>query len=426
MKNTVFTGAATAIITPMKNGGVDFEKFADLVEFQIKNGIDAIVVCGTTGESSTLTDEEHKELIRYCVEKVAGRVPVIAGTGSNDTDYAISLSKYACEVGADALLQVTPYYNKTTQRGLVKHFFAVADAVDKPIILYNVPSRTGVNIKPETCAELAKHERICAIKEASGSISAVAEIRYHCGDALDVYSGNDDQIVPILSLGGKGVISVLSNLLPAETHKICADFFAGNGARAIPAMIVSACMNDNPVMIYFGQEIGEQGMDTEGFSGRDGRTTIFDYWSVDSIRRWRNNGKFDDKLLTEEEKKLRTFYSRLLNLCNTEKAIREGVFFDLTYANLAGWVFNEHKQYAFMRKLDDELLLIMVNFDSIPVRAAVNIPQHAFDFLGIPYNLEYNAVELLTGNTEKLVLSPDKTTPVLLDAMNGKILKFKL
>ena len=211
-----------------------------------------------------------------------------------------------------------------------------------------------------------------------------------------------------------------------DEQRIASDFFAGNGARAIPAMIVSACMNDNPVMIYFGQEIGEQGMDTEGFSGRDGRTTIFDYWSVDSIRRWRNNGKFDDKLLTEEEKKLRTFYSRLLNLCNTEKAIREGVFFDLTYANLAGWVFNEHKQYAFMRKLDDELLLIMVNFDSIPVRAAVNIPQHAFDFLGIPYNLEYNAVELLTGNTEKLVLSPDKTTPVLLDAMNGKILKFKL
>ena len=208
-----------------------------MVEFQIQNGIDAIVVCGTTGESSTLTDEEHKELIRFCVEKVAGRVPVIAGTGSNDTDYAISLSKYACEVGADALLQVTPYYNKTTQRGLIKHFFAVADAVDKPIILYNVPSRTGVNIKPETCAELAKHEKICAIKEASGSISAVAEIRCHCGDALDIYSGNDDQIVPILSLGGKGVISVLSNLLPAETHKICADFFAGNVKASADAQI---------------------------------------------------------------------------------------------------------------------------------------------------------------------------------------------
>jgi len=221
----------------------------------------------------------------------------------------------------------------------------------------------------------------------------------------------------------KNMLNFLEN---HDEQRVASDFFAGDARPGIPGMIVSAAMNTNPVMIYSGQELGERGMDAEGFSGRDGRTTIFDYWSVESIRRWRNNGKFDDKLLTEEEKKLRTFYSRLLNLCNTEKAIREGVFFDLTYANLAGWVFNEHKQYAFMRKLDDELLLIMVNFDSIPVRAAVNIPQHAFDFLGIPYNLEYNAVELLTGNTEKLVLSPDKTTPVLLDAMNGKILKFKL
>ncbi len=227
MKNTVFTGAATALITPMKNGGVDYEKFAELVEFQINNKIDALVVCGTTGESSTLTDEEHRELIRFCVEKTAGRVPVIAGTGSNDTDYAIDLSKYACEVGADALLQVTPYYNKTTQRGLVKHFFAVADAVNKPIILYNVPSRTGMNIATDTYVELAKHERIVATKEASGNISAIAEIAHACGESLDIYSGNDDQIVPIMSLGGKGVISVLSNVLPEETHKICADFFDG-------------------------------------------------------------------------------------------------------------------------------------------------------------------------------------------------------
>ena len=267
MKNTVFTGAATAIITPMKNGGVDFEKFARLVEFQIQNGIDAIVVCGTTGESSTLTDEEHKELIRFCVEKVAGRVPVIAGTGSNDTDYAISLSKYACAVGADALLQVTPYYNKTTQRGLIKHFFAVADAVDKPIILYNVPSRTGVNIKPETCAELAKHERICAIKEASGSISAVAEIRYHCGDTLDIYSGNDDQIVPILSLGGIGVISVLSNVAPRQTHEICQKFFDGDvkgscaeQLRAIPLCKALFCeVNPIPVKMALnlqGRQVG--------------------------------------------------------------------------------------------------------------------------------------------------------------------------
>ncbi len=237
MKRTVFTGAATALITPMKNGGIDYEKFSEVVEFQIAHKIDALVVCGTTGESSTLTDAEHRDLIKFCVEKVAGRVPVIAGTGSNDTDYAIDLSKFACEVGVDALLQVTPYYNKTTQRGLIKHFFAVADAVNKPIILYNVPSRTGVNIKPETYAELCKHENIAATKEASGNLSAVAETRYLCGDSLDVYSGNDDQIIPIMSLGGKGVISVLSNILPAETHKICADFLNGDIKSASDSQI---------------------------------------------------------------------------------------------------------------------------------------------------------------------------------------------
>ena len=237
MKRTVFTGAATALITPMKNGGIDYEKFSEVVEFQIAHKIDALVVCGTTGESSTLTDAEHRDLIKFCVEKVAGRVPVIAGTGSNDTDYAIDLSKFACEVGVDALLQVTPYYNKTTQRGLIKHFFAVADAVNKPIILYNVPSRTGVNIKPETYAELCKHENIAATKEASGNLSAVAEIRYLCGDSLDVYSGNDDQIIPIMSLGGKGVISVFSNILPAETHKICADFLNGDIKSASDSQI---------------------------------------------------------------------------------------------------------------------------------------------------------------------------------------------
>ncbi|PWM68160.1 MAG: 4-hydroxy-tetrahydrodipicolinate synthase [Clostridiales bacterium] len=237
MKRTVFTDAATALITPMKNGGIDYEKFSEVVEFQIAHKIDALVVCGTTGESSTLTDAEHRDLIKFCVEKVAGRVPVIAGTGSNDTDYAIDLSKFACEVGVDALLQVTPYYNKTTQRGLIKHFFAVADAVNKPIILYNVPSRTGVNIKPETYAELCKHENIAATKEASGNLSAVAETRYLCGDSLDVYSGNDDQIIPIMSLGGKGVISVLSNILPAETHKICADFLNGDIKSASDSQI---------------------------------------------------------------------------------------------------------------------------------------------------------------------------------------------
>ena len=217
----MFTGAAVAIVTPFTNNEVDYEALGNIIEDQIKNKTDAIVICGTTGESSTLTDEEHKECIKYAVEKSAGRVPVIAGTGSNDTDYAIALSQYACDVGADALLLVTPYYNKATQKGLVKNFMTIADAVTKPIILYNVPSRTGVNIATSTYKELAKHERIVAAKEASGNISAIAELIAECGNELDVYSGNDDQIVPIMSLGGKGVISVLSNVLPLETHNMC-------------------------------------------------------------------------------------------------------------------------------------------------------------------------------------------------------------
>ena len=221
-KTTIFTGAAVAIVTPFRNGQVDYESLAALIERQIENSTDAIVICGTTGESSTLTDEEHKECIRFCVEKTAGRVPVIAGTGSNDTDYAISLSKYACEVGVDGLLLVTPYYNKATPKGLIKHFTAIADATDKPIILYNVPSRTGVNISLPVYKELAKHDRIVAAKEASGNISAVAALAEACGNSLDIYSGNDDQIVPILSLGGKGVISVLSNVVPKDTHDIVA------------------------------------------------------------------------------------------------------------------------------------------------------------------------------------------------------------
>lgn len=221
-KTTIFTGAAVAIVTPFKNNQVDYESLAALIERQIENSTDAIVICGTTGESSTLTDEEHKECIRFCVEKTAGRVPVIAGTGSNDTDYAIALSKYACDVGADALLLVTPYYNKATPKGLIKHFTAIADATDKPIILYNVPSRTGVNISLPVYKELAKHDRIVAAKEASGNISAVAALAEACGNSLDIYSGNDDQIVPILSLGGKGVISVLSNVVPKDTHDIVA------------------------------------------------------------------------------------------------------------------------------------------------------------------------------------------------------------
>ena len=221
-KKSVFTGAATAIITPFKDGKVDYASFGNIIEDQIRGGIDAIVVAGTTGEAATLTHEEHCECIEYVVNKVEGRVPVIAGTGSNDTAYANELSKFACDVGADALLLVTPYYNKATPKGLIKNFLDTAEKTDKPIILYNVPSRTGCNISLPVYRELAKHERIVAVKEASGNISAIAELIDECGDYFDIYSGNDDQIVPIMSLGGKGVISVLSNLLPKETHDICA------------------------------------------------------------------------------------------------------------------------------------------------------------------------------------------------------------
>ncbi len=235
MKHTLFSGAATAIITPMTPAGVDYETLARLIEFQISGGISALVVTGTTGEASTLTTEEHRKVIRFAIEKVAGRVPVIAGTGSNDTSYAIEDSICACEAGADGLLLVAPYYNKATQNGLYQHFKAIADAVTKPIILYNVPSRTGSNIKPETVAKLAEHPMVVGIKEASGDLSQVAKIAQLCGDKIDIYSGNDDQILPVLSLGGKGVISVLSNLLPGETDAMCQKFFAGDvkGAREL-------------------------------------------------------------------------------------------------------------------------------------------------------------------------------------------------
>ncbi|MBR6693793.1 MAG: 4-hydroxy-tetrahydrodipicolinate synthase [Clostridia bacterium] len=232
MKNTVFTGAATAIVTPLNKDGVDYESFAKHIEWQIEKGIDAIVVAGTTGEGSTLTDAEHRAVIKFCVERVNGRVPVIAGTGSNDTSYAIELTKYACEVGADAMLLITPYYNKATQKGMIESFRAIADASTKPCILYNVPSRTGCNILPETAAVLAEHPRIVAIKEACGNISQVAKLAALCGDKLDIYSGNDDQIVPTLSLGGKGVISVLSNIMPAETSLMCKKYLEGNVSEA--------------------------------------------------------------------------------------------------------------------------------------------------------------------------------------------------
>ena len=232
LKKSIFTGAATAIITPFSQGAIDYESFGKIIEDQISGGIDAIVVAGTTGEAATLTHEEHCECIKYVVEKVEGRVPVIAGTGSNDTAYGIELSQYACEVGADALLLVTPYYNKATPKGLIKNFLETADKTNKPIILYNVPSRTGCNISLPVYRELAKHERIVAVKEASGNISAIAELIAECGDSFDIYSGNDDQIVPIMSLGGKGVISVLSNILPRQTHEMTRLCLEGNFTAA--------------------------------------------------------------------------------------------------------------------------------------------------------------------------------------------------
>ncbi len=228
MKKCVFTGAATAIVTPLNKDGIDYEQFGKLIDWQIESGIDAIISVGTTGEGSTLTDDEHKEAIKFSVERAAGRVPVIAGTGSNDVRYAIELTRYACEVGADAVLLVTPYYNKATQKGLVEFFRAIADASTKPCILYNVPSRTGCNLLPETVKILADHPNIVGIKEASGNISQIAELFNLVGDKIDVYSGNDDQIVPILSLGGKGVISVLSNIMPKETSDMCKLYFDGN------------------------------------------------------------------------------------------------------------------------------------------------------------------------------------------------------
>lgn len=227
-KKTVFTGAATAIITPLDENGVNYEQFRKLLDWQIAEGVDAIVACGTTGEGSTLTDEEHRKIIKFAVDTVAGRVPVIAGTGSNDTAYAVDLTKFACDAGADAVLVVTPYYNKATQKGLVKIFNQIADAATKPVIMYNVPSRTGVNIKPETCLELAEHPNISAIKEASGDISQIAKTAQLTRGKLDIYSGNDDQIVPVMSLGGKGVISVLSNVMPRKTAEICKKFFEGD------------------------------------------------------------------------------------------------------------------------------------------------------------------------------------------------------
>ncbi len=222
MKNTIFTGAGVAIVTPMNaDGSINFDGLGKLIDFNIDNQTDALLICGTTGESSTMTDEEHKGCIRYAVERVAKRVPVIAGTGSNDTAYAIELSKEAEELGADAVLVVTPYYNKTSQAGLIAHFTAIADSINIPIILYNIPCRTNVNIEIDTFVELAKHPNIVAVKEAGGNINYFAKIIEACGDSLDVYSGDDGMTVPVMSIGGKGVISVISNIMPKEVHNLC-------------------------------------------------------------------------------------------------------------------------------------------------------------------------------------------------------------
>lgn len=269
----VFTGAGVAIITPMtETGEVNYPKLEELLEYQIANGTDSIVICGTTGEASTLTHEEHLEAIRFTVEKVAGRVPVVAGTGSNCTQTAIYLSTEAEKYGADALLLVSPYYNKATQKGLIAHFTAIANSVKIPVILYNVPSRTGCNITAETAAYLAKNvENIVGIKEASGNISQIAKLAHLAGDAIDIYSGNDDQIVPIMSLGGKGVISVLSNVAPKETHDICEMYLNGDvkgscelQLKAMPLVDALFCeVNPIPVktaMNLMGYEVGPMRM----------------------------------------------------------------------------------------------------------------------------------------------------------------------
>ena len=227
-KQPVFRGVATALITPITENGVDYEALGKLIDWQIEEGIAALVIAGTTGEGSTLSDAEHRSVLKYAVERAAGRTVIIAGTGSNDTAYAISLTRYACEIGCDAMLVVTPYYNKATQKGLIRMYTAIADASAKPVILYNVPSRTGVNIEPETYAVLAKHPMIAGIKEANNNIAKITETAALIGSQADIYSGNDDQIVPILSLGGAGVISVLSNLLPRKTSEICEKWFAGD------------------------------------------------------------------------------------------------------------------------------------------------------------------------------------------------------
>lgn len=256
MKQEIFRGIATALATPMElDGAIDYEAYGRLIDWQIDAGVAGLVACGTTGESATMTEAEHKEVIRFTVERAAGRVPVIAGTGSNCNAKAVAMTQYACSVGADACLLVTPYYNKATQAGLIAHYTAIADASDKPLILYNVPSRTGCNLLPATCAALADHPRIAAVKEASGNIGQIVEVAALAGDRLAIYSGNDDHIVPVLSMGGSGCISVLSNVVPREAQALCHRFFAGDvaGAAALQCKLlplVNALFSEvNPIPV---------------------------------------------------------------------------------------------------------------------------------------------------------------------------------
>lgn len=284
MKNTIFTGAGVAIVTPMnEDSSINFDRLGENIDYQIENGTDAIIICGTTGESSTMTDEEHTECIRYAVERTNKRIPVIAGTGSNDTKYAIELSQEAQRLGADGLLLVTPYYNKTSQRGLVAHYSAIANNVDIPIILYNVPSRTGVNITIDTYVQLADNKNIVAVKEASGNIGYVAKVMNAVGDKMDVYSGNDDQIVPLMSLGAKGVISVLSNVMPKETHQIAQycldnDFHSASKMQLeLLDLINHLFMDVNPIpvkqaMNLMGLNVGECRMPLYKMSDNDIQT----------------------------------------------------------------------------------------------------------------------------------------------------------
>ena len=266
MKKVVFTGAGVAIVTPMHaDGTVNYEKLGEVIDFQIENGTDCIVICGTTGESATLDNDEHIKVITYAVERTNHRVPVVAGAGSNDTAYAVSLCKEAKAVGVDALLSVTPYYNKTSQAGLIRHFNTIADATDLPVILYNVPSRTGTCISPNTYLELSKHPNIVATKEASGNSSDIAKTRALCGDNLNLYSGDDNQIVPIMALGGLGVISVLSNIMPRQTHDICQLWLDGKIKESADMQLkYLALMNDmfidvNPIPVKEAMNI--MGMD---------------------------------------------------------------------------------------------------------------------------------------------------------------------